>query len=140
MYVNVVNHLDVRKLKKNFSVKIFEKFNNEIFMYDRRLYALYNKKLALFTWTTGAYFPPWVFYFKKLWNRTRNSTNQIVHFFNLKMYNRNFSFAFGCKIPLARFASVLHMQIVWFFANCLRWCLVFLKIYVFLLACVFVLC
>ena len=49
MYVNMLNHLDVRKLKKNFIVKIFENFDNEIFMYDRRLYALYNKKLALFT-------------------------------------------------------------------------------------------
>ena len=138
MYVNVVNHLDVRKLKKNFSVKIFEKFNNEIFMYDRRLYALYNKKLALFTWTTGAYFPPWVFYFKNYETVLVTPPIKSCIFFNLKMYNRNFSFAFGCKIPLARFASVLHMQIVWFFAHCLRWCLLFLLINVFFLTFVFV--
>lgn len=70
----------------------------------------------------GQYFFDWsVFYFKKF--ATENSVLLL-----------------GCKIPLARSASVLHAQIVCSLENFLRCCLVLFYGIVFSLIVVFVVC
>jgi len=53
-------------------------------------------------------------------NRTRNSTNQNFNFFFLKIATEISFLFFGAGFPLARFASVLHSQILCLFRNFLR--------------------
>ena len=49
---------------------------------------------------------------------------KLCNFFNLKNCNRNFIFAFGSKMPLARFAFVLYARIMCWITNCLLFCLI----------------
>ena len=75
--------------------------------------------------------PDQVFYLKSF-HLKKYAPIKFSNFFNLKNWNGNFIFVFGCKIQLARFVSVLHARIVCLFAHFLRCCLLLFFTIVFL--------
>jgi hypothetical protein len=70
-------------------------------------------------------------------NRTRNSTNQIVHFFNLKNCNRNFIFAFLLSSAVGQVCLGLISLVYSLLRACLRIFLDFLFVCSLILGCCF---
>ena len=68
---------------------------------------------------------PLGFLFLKLWNRTRNSTNQIVHFFKFKNVQPKFQFCFWVQDPVGQ----VYFCVI--YANCVIFCALFALMFAF---------